>query len=89
MKGAAMDNGVMANGDLVTDEGFASFKGAVDHCPVLDIYLVTDPDAVHVPPNYGIKPDAAIHAHHHIPYNGGVGRYETVFTPFWEMILYR
>ena len=86
---ATMNNGIMANGNIVANYGLCFFKGAVDHRPILDINFIAHPDAVHITPHHGVKPDTALVTHYHVAHNGGIGRNKTTFTPFGKIFFNR
>src|SRR5450432_296072 len=68
-----MNNGVMANGDIVPDDCFCFLIGAMDNTAILYINFISDTDTVYIPPHNSIEPDAAIIPEHHIPDDRCIG----------------
>lgn len=81
---AAMYDGVMADGDVVADDGPGFLVGGMDDDAVLDIDFVADADAVDVTADDGIEPDAAFIAYLYVADDGGIGSDETILAEFGE-----
>ena len=75
-------------GDVMSDRNIiADFYGrflvkCVQDASVLDVYPVSDADAINISPQDGIEPDAAIVSHHYITDNRGIVGKETVASHF-------
>ena len=63
------------------DGGF--FVEGVKHASVLNVYAIANADAVYIATKHGVEPDAALVAHHHIAYDGGVFGQVAVFSYLW------
>jgi hypothetical protein len=79
-----MDDGVVCNGNVITDiHGRFPVRAMHDHT-ILDIHVVADPDVVNISPNDGIEPDAAIVPDNDIAHDRSVFRQETPLTDVWD-----
>ena len=56
----------MANGHLVADDQRMGIVSDMEHAEVLHVRPVADSDAVHVPANDSMEPDATVFAQHDI-----------------------
>jgi hypothetical protein len=75
MQGAAMYEGIVTDGNPVANLRRGLLKGAVNHCSILDVHPIANPDAVHISSYNGIVPDAAVITHDYIAnYNSGFGQ---------------
>lgn len=63
LDGAGMDDGPMADCDVVADDARRFTGGNMDRTVVLDISAVADPDVVNIAANHCVKPDATIGAY--------------------------
>ncbi len=75
----AVDNHVVAYGDIVADFDYRFMVKSVKHAAVLDVDAVADTYGVDVAAQHGSEPDAALVAHLHVAYYGAVVGQETVF----------
>ncbi len=80
VQGAAMNNGMVADGYIIPDRSPVFFKGAMDAGAVLDIYLIADFDKIHIAADNGIEPGTALVAHNHITHDSGIRGDETIFS---------
>lgn len=64
--GAAMNNGVVRDGNMVSNVNRSYLVSAMNDCTVLNVHLVTNPDVMHISTHHGIVPDTAVVAHFHI-----------------------
>ena len=78
MQGTTMHDGVVTNRHPVADDRFCFLVSAVNDRAILDIYPVPDTDAVDIPADHRIEPDAAIIAHDDIADNRRIGRNKTI-----------
>jgi hypothetical protein len=85
----AMYDGIMTDRYVVADYHLGFLVGSVDDDAILDVYFVTDPDAVDIAPDDGIEPDTALIANLHVTYHGGIGRQKTIFAKAGEFAFYR
>ena len=67
---AAVNDGVVANADVVADACGRFFVGAVNAGPVLDVRPGSNRDGVHIPTNDSIKPHSALFAEGDFPNHG-------------------
>jgi hypothetical protein len=79
--GTAVNDGIVPYGYIVTNNGLGFLVGAVDDGSILNIHLIPHSDAIDVSPYDSVEPNATVDAHDHVPNDGGVRRYETIFTP--------
>ena len=63
MKGTAMHDGMVTDGDIIADGGSKPLVGAMNTGPILDIHFVPDTDKVYIPAHDTVKPYGAIIAH--------------------------
>ena len=56
----------MADRDVIADDERMGIVSHMEHAEVLDIRSFSDPDVVHIAPDHGIEPDAAMVAHYDI-----------------------
>ena len=75
-----MNNGQVTNAYTITNGGAGLFVCTVDNYSVLDIDFISDPDCVHIPPDYGIEPDTALISNDYIAHNRCIGGDKTVFS---------
>jgi hypothetical protein len=86
--GTAMDDGIVTDAHLITNDGAGLLVCTVDHGPVLDIDHISYAYRVHVAPDNGIKPDTAVISKDYVAYNGGIWRDIAVFAELREHTLY-
>src|SRR5258705_10117983 len=72
-KFTAMYNGVVADGDIVADDGLGFLVSGVDDDTILDVDLIADADAVDIAAYDGIEPDAGLVTDLDISDHGGIG----------------
>jgi hypothetical protein len=70
----------VTNTHIVSDGGSALLVGTVKNSAILNIYLVANPDKIHIAPHNCLKPYRALVAHHYITNDGGVFRQKAVFS---------
>jgi hypothetical protein len=75
-----MYDSIVCNGNIVPNAYRRYFISAMNHDTILYVYIVTYPDAVHIPPDDGIKPYAAVITDDHISHNRGIIRKETILA---------
>jgi hypothetical protein len=83
MQGAAMNDGIVPDGDVIANGSGCALECAVNAGSVLYVYFVSDANKVHVTSHHGIKPNTAIVTHHYIADYSGIGSNETIFTELW------
>jgi hypothetical protein len=76
-----MNNGPVPDRNIIAYDCLGPFKRAMQDRSILDVYFVSDPDAVNIAPDDGIEPDAAVAAHYDVTYDCCVGCNVAVFTP--------
>lgn len=81
---ATMYDGVMADGDVVADDGLGFLVGGVYDDAVLYVDLIADADAVDVAADDGVEPDACFVAYFDVSNYGCIGGDEAVFSKFGE-----
>ncbi len=86
LDGATVNDGAVADGNVVADDGFGFIIGAMYDCVVLDIDFVADLDGIDVATDDSIEPYAAIVAHSDFANDGGVGSDEAIVAPSWRKI---
>ena len=79
----SVDGDVVTDGYIVADADGGFLVKRVEHASVLNVHAVADADAVHIATQHGVEPDAALVAHHHIAYDGGVFGQVAVFPYLW------
>jgi hypothetical protein len=72
--GTTVNQGVVANGNVVPNGGRCFFIGAVDHRPVLDIGSVAHLYKMNIASNNGIEPNGAVVPQRYIANHGGIRR---------------
>jgi hypothetical protein len=77
MNTATMNDCIMTDVTTVTNYSFCLLIGAMDDRPILNVYKISDPDAVNVTTNYSIEPNAAFFSDNHIANNGRIFRKKT------------
>src|SRR5690606_33841490 len=75
----SVNNGVVAYGNIVSNNRLSFPVSAVNDYPVLNIHLIANPDTVNIPPYHGIKPDTAVISHFHIAHHCCIGSQKAVF----------
>jgi hypothetical protein len=75
-----MYNGVMAYGNIISDDGLGAFIGAVNNGAILNIHFIPYAYAVYVAPHHGIEPDAAVVAHHYVANDSGIGSNKAIVS---------
>ena len=83
VKGTAVHYGSVPYRYVVADDGAGSLVGSVNYGSILNIDLITDTDAVDIPANDGLKPNAALVAHDNIAYNSSVFCEVTICAKLW------
>jgi hypothetical protein len=73
----------MGYGNIVANYHFRSLIGTMNNRTILNIGIVPNCDRVHIAPDYGIEPDAAIIAHYHLSYYSGIVGQKTVLPKLW------
>jgi hypothetical protein len=82
MNRATMNNGIMTNGNVTSNDGLRFQIGTMNDGPILHIHFIADADAVHVTPDYRIEPNTAIVADDHIAHDGAIGSKKAIVTDF-------
>ena len=80
---AAMDNGPVAYGHIITDDGIRFFISAVDNGPILDIDLIANANGIDVSTDHRVKPETAIVPGDHISNYDGMIRHKVVCAQLW------
>jgi hypothetical protein len=70
--GAAVDNGVVADAHLITNDGAGLLVCTVDHGPVLDIDHISDAYRIDIAPDDRVEPYTAVISKDYVSNNGGV-----------------
>jgi hypothetical protein len=83
-----MHNGIMPDRNVIADDGFCPFKGAMDNGAILDIHFVADAYAIYISAHNCVEPNTAIIAHNDITYYSCIGRDETVSSKLRVNIFY-
>jgi hypothetical protein len=80
MDGAAMYDGIVANGYIIPDIDLGLLVSTMEHCAILYIHFVANADTVNIAAYHSVEPDTAIIAQYYVPYHSGIGCYETIFS---------
>ena len=83
----SMYNGIVADRHIIPYNGFCSFESTMDHCTILNIYFIANPDTIHISPNNSIKPYTAIITHHYITHNSCIRCDKTIVSKLRVNIL--
>jgi hypothetical protein len=75
-----MNNGVMGDGNIVPYIHRCYFVSAMHHHTVLDVNIVTNPDAMDITPDNSIKPYTAAVSDNNVTYDCGIIGKETVIS---------
>ena len=79
-----MYNGVVADGDIVADDGLGFLVSGVDDDTILDVDFTADADAVDIAAYDGIEPDAGPVTDLDISDHGGIGGDKAIISKFRE-----
>ena len=83
---AAMYHRAVANANIVANDRSSFLIRAVNDGAVLNVYFVTQNNAVDITPNDGLKPNAALVAHFYITHDGGVFSDKNIFSPLGRFV---
>src|SRR5579872_6408735 len=86
---ATMDDGIMSDGNVVSDMDIGFLIGGVNDDAILYIYLVANVNAANVTPEDGVEPDAALISDLYLAYHGCVRSQEAIFAKTRGFALYR
>jgi hypothetical protein len=75
-----MNNGVMADGDIIAEDSLRTLISTMDYGSILHIHLIAHSDAIYIASHYSIEPKAAIVASYHISHNGSIGSNKAVLA---------
>jgi hypothetical protein len=81
-------DGLVSNGYIVADIQRGFLVCAMENCPVLDVYIVADPDGMHVTANHCVEPYTAVIAHYNITGKCGIICQKAVFSHLREYAFY-
>ena len=84
-----MNDSVMANGYIISNNGFCFLESGMYNRAILNIYFIAEADAVYVTSYHCTKPYAAIITHHHIANDSGIGSNKTIFAKLRMFIFNR
>ena len=86
---AAMNNGIVSNGYMITNFSRCTFISSMNNSSVLNVYMIPNLNAVDITANDGVKPNAAPITHQHIADKGGVIRHKAILSVFRGLATYR
>lgn len=72
VEGTPVDDGAVADGNIIADLRRCPLISAMDDRPVLYVHLIANPDIMHIAPDDGMEPYTAIIPHHHVPDDDGI-----------------
>lgn len=75
--------GIMAYGNIITNNCFSLLIGAMDACAILYIYFIADMNTIYITPYNGVEPYATFMPHCNMPYNSGIWSNETIIRYLW------
>src|SRR5680860_105007 len=79
----AVNDGIMADGDIITNIGRGFLIGAMDHGAILHIDLVAHFYIMDITPYHRIEPNTALVAHTYLADKGRIFGDEAVVADFW------
>jgi hypothetical protein len=88
MQTTSMNDRIMPDTAPVSNYCFCFLIGAMNNRSILYIDLVADPDAVDIPSDHGIKPDAAMISDNHITKDRGIISYKTGCSQAGMIVIY-
>ena len=88
LQGTGMNGGIVADGDIVFDDGGTNLVGDMHHGSVLNIHTVAHGDGCHITAHDGIEPHTTLVAHGHFAHDGGILAEITLLSPTRSQALY-
>jgi hypothetical protein len=84
VQSAAVYDGAVADGDIVTYVNRGLLVGTMDNRTILNVDFVAYPDEMHVASDHRLKPNTAIIAHHNISDDSRIFGQVAVSTKDWS-----
>src|SRR5688500_15995374 len=84
---ASMNNRIMPDRYIISNDGLRLFKRTVDHCTILYIHPVTNANSIDVSPYHSTPPNRTIIAHAHITDDDSSFCKETITSHGWCVII--